>query len=45
MKRARPEDSMTFVRRNTNPMNVRKRKAVSATPRSVDDNGDSAAAG
>lgn len=44
-KSARAEDSMTFVRRRVNPMAVRNRKAVNATPRSVDDSGDDAAAG
>jgi len=36
---------MIFVRRDTNPMNVKKTNAVSATPRRVDDNGDEAALG
>jgi len=45
MKRARPEDSTMFVRRKTKPINVRKKKAVSATPKSVDDSGVEAAAG
>ena len=45
MNNASPEDSMTFVRRNPNPMKVRKRNAVSAAPSRVDDKGDMAAAG
>jgi hypothetical protein len=35
-KSARQEDSMTFVRRNPNPMNVKNMNAVNATPRSVE---------
>ena len=45
MNNASPEDSMTFVRRNPNPMRVRKRNAVSAAPSRVADKGDIAAAG
>lgn len=45
MKRANPDDSMIFVRRNPKPMKVRKMKAVKATPKRVDDNGEEAAAG
>ena len=45
MNNASPEDSMTFVRRNPNPMRVRKRNAVSAAPSRVADKGDMAAAG
>jgi hypothetical protein len=45
MNNASPEDSMTFVRRNPNPMKVRKRNAVSAVPSRVADKGDMAAAG
>lgn len=45
MNTASPDDSMMFVRRRTKPMIVRNRKAVIATPRSVDDSGDVAAAG
>jgi hypothetical protein len=45
MKTARPEDSMMFVRRTTNPMSVKNKKAVIATPRSVEDIGDDAAVG
>lgn len=36
---------MTFVRRRPNPMKVRKIKLVKATPSSVEDSGDAAAAG
>ena len=36
---------MMFVRRRPNPMNVKKAKAVSATPRRVEVNGLSAAVG
>jgi hypothetical protein len=36
---------MMFVRRNAKPMNVRKTNAVKATPSSVEDSGDEAAAG
>lgn len=42
---ARPDDSMMFVRLMTKPMKVRKTKAVTATPRRVEDKGDAAAAG
>jgi hypothetical protein len=45
MKTARPEDSMMFVRRATNPMSVKNKKAVIATPSSVDDIGEDAADG
>lgn len=45
MKRANPEDSMILVLLKAKPMTVRKRNAVKATPRSVDDKGDAAAAG
>jgi len=45
MTRVRSEDSMTFVRLRKNPMSVKKTKAVSATPRKVDDNGVEAEAG
>jgi hypothetical protein len=45
MKTARPEDSMMFVRRTTNPMSVKNKKAVIATPSSVDDIGEDAAVG
>jgi hypothetical protein len=34
-----------FVRRRLKPMKVKKIKAVRATPRSADDNGEEAAAG
>lgn len=36
---------MTFVLRSPNPMKVRKIKLVNATPRSVEDRGEAAAAG
>lgn len=36
---------MMFVRRETNPINVKKTNAVSAAPRRVDDSGDEAAFG
>ena len=45
MKTASPEDSIIFVRLKTKPMKVRKRKAVMATPKRVDERGDDAAAG
>lgn len=45
MKTARPDDSMMFVRRTTNPMIVKNKKAVIATPSSVEDNGEDAADG
>ena len=45
MNTASPDDSMMFVRRRTKPMVVKNKKAVIATPRSVDDSGDVAAAG
>lgn len=45
MKRASPDDSMMFVRRNPKPMKVKKMNAVKATPSRVDDSGDEAAAG
>ena len=34
-----------FVRRNAKPMNVKKINAVKATPKSVEDSGEEAAAG
>ena len=43
--RANPEDSMTFVRLKTNPMQVKNMNAVRATPRNVDCRGEAAAAG
>lgn len=43
MTRARPELSMILVRRRKKPMKVRKMRAVSATPRNVEDRGDVAA--
>jgi hypothetical protein len=45
MKAASPEDSIMFVRLKTKPMKVRKRKAVMATPKRVEERGDDAAAG
>jgi hypothetical protein len=45
MNKARLEDSMVLVRRNQNPMHVRNRKVVIATPKRVDDKGDEAAEG
>jgi len=45
MKVARPEDSMMFVLLKTKPMKVRKRNAVIATPKRVEERGDEAAAG
>ena len=45
MNSASPEDSITFVRRNPNPMKVRKRNPVNAAPIRVADKGDMAAAG
>lgn len=36
---------MVLVRRNQNPMHVRNRKVVIATPKRVDDKGDEAAEG
>ena len=45
MKSAIPDDSMMFVRRTTNPMMVRKKREVIATPNSVADRGVEAAAG
>lgn len=44
MKRASPDDSIMFVRLNTKPIKVRKTNAVKATPNSVDDRGEEAAA-
>lgn len=43
--RLRAEDSMILVLLKTNPINVRNTRAVSATPRSVDESGEDAAAG
>ena len=45
MNSARPEDSIIFVRRTTKPMTVKNRKAVMATPNSVEERGDEAAVG
>lgn len=45
MNTARPADSMMLVRRTTRPIMLRKRKAVIATPRRVDDKGEDAAVG
>ena len=45
IKMESPDDSMMLVLLITNPMKVRKTKAVMATPRRVEDNGDEAAAG
>jgi hypothetical protein len=45
MKRAREDDSMIFVLLRTNPMMVRNRNAVNATPSKVEDSGVEAAAG
>lgn len=45
IKAASPEDSMMFVRRNTKPMKVKNKKAVTAAPRRVEDRGEAAAAG
>ena len=45
MKTARPEDSIMFVRLTTNPMSVKNKKAVIATPSRVDDIGEDAAVG
>jgi hypothetical protein len=45
MNNARLDDSMVLVRRSQNPMHVRKRKVVIATPKRVDDKGDEAADG
>jgi hypothetical protein len=45
MNTASPDDSIMFVRRMTKPMIVRNKKAVMATPSSVDDKGDDAAVG
>lgn len=42
---ARHDDSITLVRRTTKPIKVRKMKAVRATPRSVEERGEDAAAG
>lgn len=40
-----PDASTMFVRLRTKPMNVRKTRAVIATPSSVDESGDDAAEG
>jgi hypothetical protein len=45
MNNASPGGSIMCIRRPTNPMTVRNKKAVMATPKSVDDRGDEAAAG
>lgn len=45
MNRARADDSMMLVRLNTNPIKVRNTRAVRATPRSVEDNGEDAVVG
>jgi hypothetical protein len=45
IKTASPEDSIIFVRLRKKPMIVRKRKAVTATPKRVEERGDDAAAG
>ena len=45
MNSARPDDSMIFVRRTIKPMTVKNRKAVIATPNSVEERGDEAAVG
>jgi hypothetical protein len=45
MKRAKPDDSMIFVRRSTNPITVKNTNAVKATPTRVDESGEDAAVG
>ena len=45
MNNAREDDSMMLVLRSANPITVKKRNAVSATPSRVDDRGDEAAVG